>query len=171
MANDWELPADCRVTESIQVPHPSEVPLLAYISGSTSVVLVLIYPGVKDADVRDAVNLTSTKAVHSKVRDGKSTKYPESLSWVIPEGWNTFTLLVADGSLTVTLVQNEDQVTLYTLTLEHTVNKMYAEGSVAHCQRGECEAWSSMLSLVERSRSSEEVKQVNLLLCLASCTV
>lgn len=101
--------------------------------------MVFIYPApVKDKDTRDAVTLTSTEAIHSEVRDGKTTNYPLGMPMVVPEGWNTFRLNISEKTLHVTLVQGEDKVHLFSIPLKDTVSKMYAKGRVALCPQGEC---------------------------------
>ncbi|KAG0699488.1 hypothetical protein GWK47_025799 [Chionoecetes opilio] len=121
---------------TFEVSAPSEVPVLAYISEASPAVVGVLYNDHDDADVRDAVTLTNTIAEHSKVRDRRSTKIPKSLSRQIPEGWNTFTLVVAGGNLTIKLVlSEEDHVDLYTLVLKDTVRKMHVEGNVSSCHQ------------------------------------
>ncbi|KAG0699486.1 hypothetical protein GWK47_025797 [Chionoecetes opilio] len=135
---------------TFEVSAPSEVPVLAYISEASPAVVGVLYNDHDDADVRDAVTLTNTMAEHSKVRDRKSTKIPKSLSRQIPEGWNTFTLVVADGNLTIKLVlSEEDHVDLYTLVLKDTVRKMHVEGNVSSCHQGKSESLKCFLLFIE----------------------
>lgn len=116
--------------------HPGEepLPLLAYVSREKSMTLGFIFPG-EMAD-RDAVSLNSTGATHSVVRDRKDTRMPVNLPRLIPEGWNTFTVAVAEQEATVTLVQGPDELTLLKLPLPRRVTRVFAEGTIARCPTG-----------------------------------
>ncbi|XP_045138920.1 uncharacterized protein LOC123520585 isoform X2 [Portunus trituberculatus] len=124
---------DCLVKRNFTVPHPEVLSLVSYISMRSSVKFVFSFLDKKFKETRDAVILTNFKIIYNKTRNSITKTSNQDLAKLIPEGWNRIIVTLTGRYLTVTLVQPEGHVLLYTQHFDYDVTEIYGEGDVTRC--------------------------------------
>ncbi|MPC07870.1 hypothetical protein E2C01_000440 [Portunus trituberculatus] len=124
---------DCLVKRNFTVPHPEVFSLVSYISMRSSVKFVFSFLDKKFKETRDAVILTNFKIIYNKTRNSITKTSNQDLAKLIPEGWNRIIVTLTGRYLTVTLVQPEGHVLLYTQHFDYDVTEIYGEGDVTRC--------------------------------------
>lgn len=130
----------CIVKDAHDLPTYTNTSILGFLASKQPLRILLKYRDLDDAYDRDVLDLSLSATTHYMVREGNSVHINSPLPLGLYEGWNRLRLLATERNLSMEWISESEQVTLFSLPLSFTVDRIFLRGIFSICS-GDSPEW------------------------------